>query len=143
MTPKIQKKIIISMCPGVQVIPSSLAQAILWYSQKPVFQVKKVFMYGRYAAVSIHKEKIHIHRLLMMWHLRRKLKTIEYVHHKNNNCLDNSLDNLEVLSASKHQSITNKGRKQSAEHVKKRANATTLTRYGHALYEHPNLLEGA
>lgn len=118
-----------------------LAAAIVWYQDRPTYSKKVVYMFGKYPGVSIFKEKIHVHRLLMMYWERRILNTNEYVNHKNENKLDASKKNLEILSAAKHQSITNKGRKQSPTHVMKRINSTSLTRYGHIIYEHPNLIK--
>ena len=61
----------------------------------------------------------------------------EYVHHINGNKLDFRLENLELIQPSKHQSLTNKGRKQTKEHIMKRINAVSMTRYGHMVYENP------
>lgn len=93
-----------------------LRKAILWYSRKPVARLKHIFLYGKYYAVSIYDQKIHIHRLLMMYWLQRDLERDEYVHHKNGNRFNNLKENLELMSASLHQSITNKGRKHTKEH---------------------------
>lgn len=115
--------------------PSELRKAILWYTDKPTARLKHVFLYGKYYAVSIYDQKIHIHRLLMMYWIKRELQTNEYVHHKNENKFNNHKYNLEILPASVHQSITNKGRKQSPEHVAKRTSSMKKTRY-----ENPELL---
>ena len=116
---------------------ASLKNAILWYANgRPVAGLKHVFLYGKYYAVSIYDQKIHIHRLLMMYWLRRELQTNEYVHHINGNKFNNMRENLEVMPASLHQSLTNKGRKQSPAHVAKRTAAMKRTRY-----ENPELLK--
>lgn len=122
----------------------TLKEAILWYSDKPVARRKKVFMHGRYFAVSMQGKKIHVHRLVMMYKLKRKLLRGEYVHHKNGDTRDNKLSNLKVMTASKHQSITNKGRKQSPEWIKDRitkmADSKRGKKYPKKIYENPNLL---
>jgi hypothetical protein len=84
-----------------------LIKAILWYSSKPIARVKTVYVYGKYPAVSIYNEKIHIHRLLMMYWLNRKLSSEEYVHHKDENRLNALRRNLEIVGQSKHQSQHN------------------------------------
>lgn len=112
-----------------------LKRAIEWYSNKPVARLKHIFLYGKYYAVSIYEQKIHVHRLLMMYWLRRDLEIDEYVHHKNGNRYNNLKENLEIMSASSHQSLTNKGRKQSSEHISKRTVSMKRTRY-----ENPELI---
>ncbi len=46
--------------------------------------------------------KIQEHRLVMEAHIGRKLLTEEIVHHKNEDKLDNGIDNLEIMSRSEH-----------------------------------------
>lgn len=107
-----------------------LKKAIMWYSDKPVARLKHVFLYGNYYAVSIYEQKIHIHRLLMTYWLKRDLQTNEYVHHKNGNKMNNLKENLEIMLAPLHQSITNKGRKQTPEWIKKRITKTANAKRG-------------
>lgn len=123
--------------PAEVIFPrTDLKKAILWYSDgKPVARLKHVFLYGKYYAVSIYDEKIHLHRLLMMYWLQRDLEPDEYVHHIDGYKFNNERSNLEVMTASQHQSITNKGRKQTPEHVAKRTASMKRTRY-----ENPDLL---
>lgn len=96
-----------------------LEKAILWYSAKPVLGTKKIFLHGEYPAVSIHKEKIHVHRLLMMYWMRRRLSSNEYVHHLNHEKLCALQSNLSVMIGPGHQSLHNKGKKFSYEHRRK------------------------
>lgn len=45
---------------------------------------------------------VYLHRLVMENHLGRFLDPSEHVHHKDENRTNNSVDNLEILSASEH-----------------------------------------
>lgn len=125
---------------------TDLEGAILWYSRnldKPVQRLKRVFLYGSYPAVSIRGQKIHVHRLLWAYWSGRFPSRREYVHHKNGNKLDNRRENLELMYASEHQSISNKGRKQSPEWIKKRITKTANAKRGKKypkIYENPELL---
>ncbi len=97
-----------------------LKKAIIWYSKpKPVCRLKHVYLHGNYYAVSIYDKKIHVHRLLMMFWLKRDLQRNEHVHHKNHNKYDNRKENLELILASDHMSMTNKGKALSSEHKNK------------------------
>lgn len=96
-----------------------LRKAILWYSNKPVCRLKHVYLHGRYYAVSIYEEKIHIHRLLMMYWLKRDIGTHEHVHHINGNRYNNLRNNLEVIPAFFHISNHQKGIPKSEEHKRK------------------------
>ncbi|CAI8881141.1 HNH endonuclease [Bacillus sp. IT-79MI2] len=96
-----------------------LEKAILWHSQKCVTSLKTISLHGRYPAVSIHGEKIHVHRLLMMYWEGRTLVRKEQVHHKDENKLNSSKDNLEIMLAGEHQRIHSKGKKISEAHKRK------------------------
>lgn len=67
-------------------------------------------MYGLYPAVSLGKQKIHIHRLLMMYRLNGRLPKEYVVHHEDGNRLNALIDNLSLVYLSRHQSNHNKGR---------------------------------
>ena len=41
---------------------AELIAAMLWYSKKPLLQIKKVSLNGRYPCVSIGREKVHMGR---------------------------------------------------------------------------------
>ena len=45
------------------------------------------------------------HRVIMEQHLGRSLLRSEHVHHKNHDTLDNRIENLELLTASKHNGL--------------------------------------
>lgn len=93
-----------------------LEKAILWIQDRPTLSKKKIYMHGHYPCVSIHDKKYHVHRLLMMYWLGRKLETNEHVHHKNENKLDSSRNNLEVLDSFTHLSNHLTGRKFTEKH---------------------------
>lgn len=98
---------------------NELEKAILWYQERPTASNKKIYLFGNYPAVSIHGEKIHVHRLLMMYWLKSVLPTEYSVHHINNNKLDARQENLSLMLNSMHNSIHMKGTKFSKEHRKK------------------------
>lgn len=86
-----------------------LEKAMLWYQEKPTTRLKHIYMHGKYPAVTIIKKKIHIHRLLMMyWNNNKNLEKKLYVHHKDENKLNASKDNLEIIENTMHQSNHNK-----------------------------------
>lgn len=96
-----------------------LEQAILWYQSKPTSSIKKIYLHGNYPAVSIHNQKIHVHRLLMQYWLNTKLPFEYSVHHLNGNKLDARKENLALILNSVHNSNHNKRRKFSDSHREK------------------------
>lgn len=116
MIVKTQKQIEFSSPVEVLYDEEELRKAILWYSNRPVCRLKHVYLHGRYYAVSIYEEKIHIHRLLMMYWLNRDIGRHEHVHHINGNKYNNLRDNLEVIPAFLHISKHQKNIPKSEEH---------------------------
>jgi len=55
-----------------------------------------------YICVKIKGRSYLLHRLIMENHLGRKLLASEIVHHKDENRLNNSIDNLEIMTRSEH-----------------------------------------
>ena len=104
-----QKQIkLINDC-GCLLDEDELISAILWYQKKPTAQRKHIYMHAAYPTVSIHKEKLHIHRLLMLYWNKGNIPIHKQVHHKNGNKLDARRSNLILVDAGKHQSMHNKG----------------------------------
>ena len=59
MTVKIQKKIEFNNTCNCIVDYNELENAILWYIEKPVQSIKKIYIHGNYPAITINREKIH------------------------------------------------------------------------------------
>jgi len=123
MTLHIQQPILFDNTCGCIFDENLLESAIIWYSDKPVQKKKTVSMYGVYPGVSIGKAKIHVHRLIMMYNLRRKLPSSKHVHHKDGNKLNCNISNLELLNASEHLSAHNKGKILTEAHRSRIAEA--------------------
>lgn len=116
---KEQKRIYFINDCGALVDYSELANAVLWYAKSPVMSEKHIYMHGNYPAVSIHKEKIHIHRLLMMYWIGSNLPKDYFVHHIDENKLNATKENLSLVFSSTHQSRHNKGKTISDEQKKR------------------------
>lgn len=116
---KTQKEIYFINDCGAIVDYSELRNAIYWYSDKPVCSSKHIYMYGNYPAISICKEKIHVHRLLMMYWLRAKIPAEYSVHHINEDKTDARKENLSLVLNSVHNSNHNKGKKPTQKAVEK------------------------
>lgn len=110
MTVKIQKPIKFNNTCNCIVDYKELEDAILWYIENPVQSTKKIYIHGDYPAITINRDKIHIHRLLMNYWLDTKLPSNFYVHHINENKLDARKENLAVIFMTTHQSKHNKGK---------------------------------
>ena len=120
---KTQKKLeFVNKC-NCKVDYDLLEQAMLWYSNKPIYSKKAIFIHSKYPTVSIYEKKIHIHRLLMMYHLKSDFKNDLYVHHKDGNKLNAQLDNLELIEKERHQSYHNKEKVLTESHKQKIAKA--------------------
>lgn len=119
MTIKFQKSIeFINECNCV-VDFDDLERAILWYQSRPTLSIKKIYLHGNYPAVSIHNEKMHVHRLLMQYWLKTRLPFEYSVHHLNENKLDARKENLSLVFNSAHNSGHNKGKTLSDSHREK------------------------
>lgn len=139
MTLNVQKPV--SFIENTQIIVDhkTLKRAVLWWAQgKPVQKEKSIFQHGRYPGVSIHGDKLHVHRLLMSYKVRRRLTFHENVHHKNGTKHDARMSNLAIVAAGRHQSDHLKGTRQDPDFVKRRIAASIKRRW--PIYEHPSLL---
>lgn len=123
MTVKVQRPIkIINDC-GALIDDNDVAQAILWATKIKTPTIHHVFQMGNYAGVTVNREKIHVHRLLMEWQMDCKLPRGLYVHHLNENKMDDRLSNLAVMVGKYHTSHHMLGVKFSDGHKKKIAEA--------------------
>jgi len=57
---------------------------------------------GGYKMIIVGKEKIYEHRYVMEQHIGRKLKKGEEVHHIDGNKMNNSIENLMLLTIDEH-----------------------------------------
>jgi hypothetical protein len=58
-----------------------------------------------YLTICIGNKKYYVHRLVMQEKLGRPLKHNEHVHHINGDKTDNSIENLELLTAEEHEKL--------------------------------------
>jgi hypothetical protein len=80
-----------------------------------MFDGRKKFRYRKTTLRSGgRKETVSLHRQIMELHLGRKLSRFEVVHHKNEDTLDNKIENLEVMSLGEHTRLHCLGRLPSA-----------------------------
>ncbi len=98
---------------------SVLEEAMLWYADSPVQSIKHIYMHGNYPAISIKKQKLHIHRLIAMYIQKEIFPRLLVVHHKDGNRLNATVKNLEIISSGHHGRLHNKGKTLSLEHRKK------------------------
>lgn len=110
MTVKIQRPIKFRNTCNCIVDYEELEKAIIWYSNTPVQSVKKIYLHEKYPAVTIGKDKIHVHRLLVSYWLNTKIPSSFLVHHINGNKLDERKENLAIIYITTHQSKHNKGK---------------------------------
>lgn len=87
-----------------------LQEAMIWYSCKKTISIKKIYLWHGYPSVSVYDKKIFVHRLIYQYYYNIKLKTLEWVHHINENKLDATITNLKMMTAEEHQSYHAKGR---------------------------------
>jgi hypothetical protein len=87
-----------------------LEKAIFWYQDRPTASIKHIYLHNGYPTITIRKDKIAVHRLLYMYWTNAKLDSLEWVHHIDENKLNASRNNLNMMNASEHQSHHAKGR---------------------------------
>lgn len=114
---------------GCIVDENELRKAILWYQSRPTVKKKHIYLYGCYPAVSISKEKLHVHRLLMLYWNCGHIPNNFQIHHINGNKKDARRENLTLIEAGKHQSLHNKG-KTISENTRKAIIESNKSRKG-------------
>jgi len=129
MRPLFQRKIKFENSCGCIVDFELLEKALLWYANgRTMKSLKKIFMYGKYPAVSCYNNKIHVHRLLMNYKYKRILPRTLYVHHLDENKLNALENNLSVIEMSKHQSLHNSKKILTKSHKNKISEANKRRR---------------
>lgn len=70
---------------------------------------RKIMMRGKerrkYPTLSVGYIDMHISRILISYHLGKDLQREEHVHHKNGNVMNNTIENLELLSKKEHREL--------------------------------------
>ncbi|WKF84476.1 HNH endonuclease [Lacticaseibacillus pantheris] len=123
LTIKTQKPIkIINDCDAL-IDEVDVASAILWASKVPTPSIHHVYQYGNYAGVTVNGEKTHVHRLLLEWQMNQKLPRGMFVHHLNENKMDDRLSNLAIMVGKYHTSHHMAGAKFTQEHKAKLSEA--------------------
>jgi hypothetical protein len=107
---KVQRKInFVNKC-GCIVDCSLLEKAILKKANGFIVVSKKsIFSFGEYAAMSIGKNKYHVHRLLCEY-FNGDIPKEYHVHHIDGNKFNNTISNLQLILDVKHTIQHNKGR---------------------------------
>lgn len=123
MRPKKQERLIFRNKAWCIFDEALLEDAVLWIAEGNIKRTKTIFMQVKYPCINIEHKRIHVHRLIMCYISKRILDYKEYVHHIDWNKLNSSLDNLEIMDSSIHQSLHNKDKKLTVEHRRKIAEA--------------------
>jgi hypothetical protein len=116
--PKNKQIILINDC-GAKYEEQELIKAIEWYSNGLTMNKKHIYMHGSYPAISVGKEKIHIHRLLFMYWTKKQIPKKFTIHHIDGDKLNSIKSNLTILFCSDHLSKHHKGKIFSLEHRRK------------------------
>lgn len=120
MAPNVQQELVFENECNCTVDYDILKKAMLWYANGRVLKrLRKIYMHGKYPAVSVYNSKIQVHRLLMQYKIKSKIPNHLYVHHIDGNKNNCSMYNLKLMDISTHQSFHNKGKTLSADHKSK------------------------
>ncbi len=124
MKPKIQKDIIFNNDCSCIVDYEILERALIWFSEGVLKSKRKIYMHSGYPCVTSYRKKIHVHRLIGIYLWGEKMSKGSVIHHKDENALNSSIDNLEVMDACDHGRYHNTRRVFSDSHKRKIADAS-------------------
>ncbi len=119
---KEQKPIIFDNQCGCLFDSNLLSEALIWYFYpRPIYHKKRITLWRGYPAVTARNVTLHVHRLLGLYSLLKKIvsgrtsKSL-VIHHKDNNVLNCQIYNLEVKLYGEHISKHLKGKGFTTEH---------------------------
>ena len=91
---------------------------------------------SKYRSIKVAGKKMDVHRHLMETIIGRKLGKDEVVHHKDGNPLNNSPDNLIVMTRSEHTKLHFNLSNNRYVFTKEELHNNTQTAWKHGVYEH-------
>lgn len=84
-------------------------------SRNPNYKNGKGMIIHGYKYITVNGKQVRFHRYIMEIFLGRKLNRNEDIHHKNENKLDNRIENLMIINHGEHVSYHNRMRKLKSQ----------------------------